>query len=419
MLDKAPTIVAFMLVIVWSIVFPNSLLAAERSFDSYEVNQAGRVPKISTIGFVTWWSHDAVGYHPAIILKIENTSGVNLTGVVIRFQGRFTDLRNGYVTVARKEIRKDFAPHQQITVPLRGPASFELPIDENAWPAIECKAMCRIGDVGDEGTQDLVITRLEPPVTMTDEEAESQLIRQTGLASVSAPYEPKRDSGQSHRRRRDSVETAMVTPTEALIATAGNLLANKRIKTSSNPAEMGEKGSSSFHVPLSLPGLGDDFYLFERYFGVPAAQNIVASKNDLTWVSYPGKGGFREVFVGSRAASGKADVIVLTVPAKLNPKENQLLAVAKLIAGKGKGQSLTPFVHAVRYLPQGRSEIARATGSDFRVVFFKLPEIHSQEAKTVLAVSRLSFDLENLLATYARRVHMLEVLLPGLAFEQN
>ena len=45
------------------------------------------------LGYVTWWSHDAVGYHPAIQLKVENTSGQDLSGTIIRFQARFTDLQ--------------------------------------------------------------------------------------------------------------------------------------------------------------------------------------------------------------------------------------------------------------------------------------------------------------------------------------
>ena len=148
---------------------------------AYCLNADERPKRISVIGYVTWWSHDAVGYHPAILLKVENTSGQDLSGTVIRFQARFTDLRNGYVTVARQEKRTDFAYHQQIPLMLRGPSSFELPIDENAWPTIECKAMSRIGDVGDEGTQDLVVTRLES-VTMTDEEVEG--IRAPGQNSL-------------------------------------------------------------------------------------------------------------------------------------------------------------------------------------------------------------------------------------------
>jgi len=136
--------------------------------------------KISAVGYVTWWSHDAVGYHPAIWLKIENNSRLDLSKSIIRLQGRFTDLHSGYVTVARKEVHLDFMPHQRNCVMLRAPSSFELPIDENAWPTIECKVMCRVGDVGDEGTQDLVVAHLDQ-IAMTDEESLAHLIKQTGI----------------------------------------------------------------------------------------------------------------------------------------------------------------------------------------------------------------------------------------------
>src|SRR5262249_35725340 len=58
--------------------------------------------KLSAISYVTWWSHDATttgGYRPSILLKLENYSGKDLTGQLIRFQARFTDLTNGIVTV--------------------------------------------------------------------------------------------------------------------------------------------------------------------------------------------------------------------------------------------------------------------------------------------------------------------------------
>jgi hypothetical protein len=395
----------------------SSCWSAERALDGDDAAPMTRLARLTTIGDVTWWSHDAVGYHPAIYLKIENTSGVNLSGMTIRFQGRFTDLRNGYVTVAREDIRRDFANHQQISVMLRGPHPFELPIDENAWPAIECKAMCRIGDIGDEGTEDLVVTRLDH-VTMTDEEALAELTKQTGLGRGPSASDFRRDLDQIRRHKHDRVEQTIVAPTKALMATAGNLLGTKA-RPNNHSLENNETSASNFALPSSLPALGDDFYLFEKYFGVPAASSIVASKNDLTWVGYPGKGSFGEVYVGSRGSTGKADILVVTIPVSLNPKEGQLLALVKLLAGKGKAENLPSFVHSVRYLPGGRSEIARSNGHDVRVISFRVPQTASQEAKIVLAVSRLQADLESTLAASARRVRMMEFFLVGLAQDEN
>ena len=351
------------------------------AFNENGTKQASPSEEISTIGYVSWWSHDAVGYHPAVIMKVENTSGGDLSSIVVRFQGRFTDLRNGSVTVARKELCRDFAPHQQITVMLRAPRSFELPIDNNAWPTIECKAMCRIGAVGDEGTQDLLVTRLEP-VAMTDEEALFQLTRQTGVG---------RGFTTSNNKE---------------------LLLNHQPKKPT--AHM-----SGLSIPPNLPALGDDFYIFEKFFGMPNPSKILSSKDDLTWVSYPGRNGFSDVFVGSRGSSGKADLIVVAIPARLSPKEEQLSMIANLIAGKFKGQNITSFIHSVRYLPGGRSEIAKAAGQDCRIIYFKVTPTAFKEAKIVLAASRLPWDLESSLATFAKRVQMLQMLLPALALDEK
>jgi len=388
--------------------------SSERATDSDDSPKM-RSPKITTLGYVTWWSHDAIGYHPAIYLKLENNSSFDLSGVIVHYQGRFTDLRNGYVTVARTEKRRDFRPHEQISLMLRGPKAWELPIDSSAWPTIECKVMCRVGDVGDEGTQELAITRLEQ-MTMTDDEALAQLTEQTGVGRV--PRIDQRDIDQSRSPRR--VEHAITSPAKALMATAGSLLGTRATTNEKqSDKEQHEKKISSINIPSSLPALGDDFYLYEKFYGLPASQGVVPSRTDMTWVSYPGRNLFEQVIVGSRASSGKADLIIVTIPARLSPKESQLAAIAKLLIGKSnRAQNLPPFAHSVRYLPSGRLEISKTQGQDFYVVTFAVPKGQGEDA-VVLAVSRLAGDLEGLLSTYSRRVQMLTFLLPGLAPESN
>lgn len=387
----------------------NQVLAADRLVDSDDLARL-RGPKITTIGYVTWWSHDAIGYHPAIYLKIENNSSTDLTGVLIHFQARFTDLRNGYVTVKRQEKRCDFLPHQQVFLMLRGPKAWELPIDSSAWPTIECKVMCRVADAGDEGTQELGVTRLEQ-ITMTDDEALAELTEQTGVGRVSRPA--IRDPEPLHQPRH---EHAITAPAKALVATAGNLLGTRakpedeRVRAENKPL--------SPTLPGSLPALGDDFYSFDKFYGLPFNQGVMPSKTDLTWVNYPGKNYFKQVLVGSRAASGKADLIVVTLGGRSSPKEAQLANIAKLLAGKySHGQNPAPFVHSVRYLPSGRSEILRSQGQDFHVLAFAVP--NSGETIVALAVSRLPGDLEGLLCGYAKRIPMLTFLLPGLAADAN
>jgi hypothetical protein len=130
--------------------------------------------QLKIVNYITWWSLDPAGYHPAVLIKVENNSGQDLTGQEIHFQGRFLNLRTTDITVARKDSRCDFIPHQRILVWLIAPDAYELPINSEEWPLLECKVMCRVGDVGDEGTQTLVITQVEK-VAMSSDEARQGL----------------------------------------------------------------------------------------------------------------------------------------------------------------------------------------------------------------------------------------------------
>src|ERR1700735_4702355 len=75
----------------------------------------------TVLGCTTWWSHDAVGYHPAMYLFLENMTGHAVGGGEIPFQGRFTDLHNGEVTVAREYKRAPVRDHDRFAILLRGP----------------------------------------------------------------------------------------------------------------------------------------------------------------------------------------------------------------------------------------------------------------------------------------------------------
>jgi len=315
------------------------------------------------------------------------------------------------VSVKRLERRQDFLPHQQINLMLRGPKAWELPIDSSAWPTIECKVMCRVADAGDEGTQELGVTRLEQ-ITMTDDEALAELTEQTGVGRVS------RSAIRDPEYRQPKHEHVITAPAKALVATAGNLLG-----TRAKPEEghdKGEKKNLIATLPSALPALGDDFYSFDRFYGLPVNQGVVPSKSDLTWVNYPGKNYFNQVLVGSRATSGKADLIVVTIPTRSISKDTQLANMAKLLAGKySHGQSPAPFVHSVRYLPSGRSEILRSQGPEFHVLAFSLANGQPAEPLVALAVSRMPGDLEGLLAGYAKRIPMLSFLLTGLSPDTN
>lgn len=125
---------------------------------------------LDALGYITWWSHDSNGYRPTILVKIQNTSNEDLTGELIRFQARFLDLRYGSVTVGRTEVHQDFGKGKVLYVLLKGRDATELSGDANEWPLLECKVMCRVGEVEDEGTQTLLITKVDA-ITMTDDDA--------------------------------------------------------------------------------------------------------------------------------------------------------------------------------------------------------------------------------------------------------
>ncbi len=235
-------------------------------------NSAPAPPKISLVSYVTWWSHDATGYHPAIYLKYENDSGHDLSGQLIKFQCRFTDVRNGYVTISRKEMRTDLEyTHRQFVI-LRGPTPFELPIDENSWPNIECKAMCRVGEVGDEGTQDLILCRLDS-ITMTDDEALEKLNRQDDIRKANFA------SGKTRKRpHTDSQEKPLVTkmPLLHLAGQTAGLVVNGKTKKSGGPGS-----SLDYSLSTKGPGLGDDFFNFEQAFRPPGGRRSQCRQMDL------------------------------------------------------------------------------------------------------------------------------------------
>jgi hypothetical protein len=392
--------VSFSLAILASSVFGLCLPVRSSAADDGGSDTASTpksVPKITAVGCITWWSHDAVGYHPAMILRIENSSGQNLVGERLRVQGRFTDLRNGYVTVARKDERLTLLKNEQMYIMLRAPSSFELPIDEFAWPSIECKAMARVGEVGDEGTQDLLITHLEA-VTMTDDEARAQLARQTDFRKV------VKVSSNSQTSQPSKAASAPDDPPKPMIATAAGLV-DKR-----------QPNEKHVNLPATLPSLGEDFYLFEKSFGIPL--QIEAAKpattradigKSLTWASYRPTPPFTTSFVGTKSGS-TADVIVVSLPVSLGLPESQYLLVAKLLAGKGLGGQLSNFTHSVRYLTSGRSEVALASGAGCHVISYKITG-DDGSPQQVIAVSRLTGDLESALIGYASQARMLHSLL--------
>src|SRR5277367_1095112 len=84
------------------------LAALMYSLNALAIAQDGvskKADPIDLLSYIAWWSHDDAGYHPAITFKYENLSGEDLTGSELRFQARFTDLRNNYLSVRRNDVK--------------------------------------------------------------------------------------------------------------------------------------------------------------------------------------------------------------------------------------------------------------------------------------------------------------------------
>ncbi len=359
--------------------------------------------KLAVRSFVSWWSHDATGYHPTVLIQVENASGRDLSGIPMKFQARFQDLRNGFVTVARKETRfeqlfVDMAPKYLM---LKGPRAFELPIDTDMWPTIEFKVMCRVGDVSDEGTQTLLVARLDS-VTMTDEDSMSRLSKQARFDS------PK----------HSSTGARPTVPSKPLAATAGSLNPPNGSGNSSSPSRHGQPGKKSSLAQFigngGLPGLGDDFYVFEKTFGRPVQTET--KDKQWVWAIYRKSIPSLNVVVGSHGHTGKADIIVVTVPAEQTQGESQLVSLARSMSGPFKAEQPSQPNHSVRYLPNGRLEVSTLAAKSYRASVMT-PEIPNVENCFVMAISRLPGNIQRLLSTESQRRDVLRFLAPMLKDE--
>lgn len=359
------------------------------------------VQKIQAQSVLTWWSHDATGYHPAVGLILENSSPRDLSGTLIRFQGRFLDLRNGYTQVAREEWDGEFHRNQQRFLKMRGPTPYELPIDKDQWPRIECKVMCRVGTVGDEATQDLVVTRIDK-ITMTDEEAMEKLRQDQGRRIVSR----KEPAYQTESRKPKETRREPVKP---LVATAGSLSPD-RPGASKVKGVAPRAGLNRLLAQTTFAGLGDDFFAFEQAFKRPRETD--AKDAGWTWARFVPDADGVEIIVGSKGRTGKADIIVAVVPSFLVSQDSQVVTLAQLLYKKHKTDRLKGPQYSVRYLPSGRVQVGTLSGTGCRgAIFFPRGQV-GNDSNYLIQLSRLPEDLDNLLSAQTKRVPMLSVYSP-------
>jgi hypothetical protein len=78
--------------------------------------------------YIAWWAHDDLGYHPAVAFLYQNETGDEIPDQ-IRFQARFMDIRNNYLSVTRSDIRPLLQKGAQRHDTLVGNESYELSID--------------------------------------------------------------------------------------------------------------------------------------------------------------------------------------------------------------------------------------------------------------------------------------------------
>jgi len=349
--------------------------------------------KLDTACFVTWWFHSALGYHPAILLRVENASGQQLSGVQMKFQARFTNLRDGYVNVAREEIRASLEKDKQLYVFLKGSRAFELPIDQSLWPKMECKVMCRVGDdSGDGGTQTLLLTKLDS-MTMSFEEAMTNLAKQPDIRLT---------------RRKPRPATPVKSPEKPLVAMAGSLAA----KDTKPKVTMGQ-----FLTSTTIPGLGDDFYSFEKKYGIPA--EFDSGTRDWTWARFQSQSPEFSVIVGSRGQTGKADLIVATVPPSQIKGEQQVTDLAKAISGKFRAEATSAPNHSVRYLPSGRLEFGTLQAKNYRAVYFVPGETQAHNNSFIVVVTRLPGNVLTILRQEAPKAKLLKFLTPVTGVEET
>ena len=97
------------------------------------------------LNYIAWWAHD----DRAITLQLLLPSRTKLARIslirLLRFQARFIEIKNNYLSVARDDIRRVLAKGgQSQPETLVGSEPYELSIDVNSWPQIECKVLYKL-----------------------------------------------------------------------------------------------------------------------------------------------------------------------------------------------------------------------------------------------------------------------------------
>ncbi len=386
-----------LLALIFIAISAATLPSAYSAEDSSSEAQTKRLAAVNSIPF---WAHDATGYHPSLCVRIENLSGSDLTGKMIKLQCRFVDLRLGHVMIARKEQRYELAPNQGINLIFHGPEAYELPIDQYQWPLVECKLMSRIGDVDDSGTEDLLVQKLES-VTMTDEEALQTLSR--GFFQHAA---------SSKRAHAKTVRKEYTKPEEPLSARALSL-SGKGSAKSVPPSSDVKPSLARFSSQPKIPGLGGEFLEFEQLYGHPVSASL--KDKGWSWIRYTKVDPGMDVYIGAKGTSSRADLIVVKIPAEEVQQESQLVGIAKAMSGKSRGQVLDHPHKTVKYQQLSEQRIRRILITTMDAPGYRLSYVNprgtsADDNNYILILSRFTGDTVPMIPELIRKAPMMRFL---------
>lgn len=381
---------------------------------SAEESEPNQSKKLAAVNSVPFWSHDATGYHPALCVRIDNISGSDLTGKLIKMQCRFVDLRLGHVMIARKEQRYELAPNQGVNLVFHGPEPYELPIDQYQWPQVECKLMSRVGDVDDAGTEDLLVQKLEA-VTMTDDEAVTALSR--GFY-----HNASNKRGRTRQVHRESPKPEYKKPEEPMSARALSLGGGGKPQSTANSIGDTKPALARFSSQAKIPGIGSEFLEFEQMYGHPVGASL--KERGWSWIRYSKQDPPIDVFVGAKGTATKADLIVVKIPAEAVQSESQVVAVAKAMSGKMRGQALEHQHKAVKYQQLSEQKIRRilVTSMDspgYRLCYVTPRGSSGDDNNYILILSRFTGDTPAMIPELIRKAPMMRFLYSALGLPEQ
>jgi hypothetical protein len=393
-------------------------------------------PQLDCTGVYTYWTHDAVGYHPCILIALESQNpAIDMTGTPINIQAQFRMLSTG-ILLRSNTITSFTMPagsRETIYASLYGKRPFDLGIDPNDWPVIECKVLAKVGDVSNDDAQDLGFYRINNK-TLSDEDAKGEL--NWRLGNLSRKKRQAAGSGQTTASKTYSAAPpSQPTPPpqpvrppvdeKPLVAVAGTLGAPLSKMPVVRPVEKERErpaASSSLQNPnlsyeqffkkADLPGLGDGFYDFEKVFGQPPGSDIDNRDNNWVWAAYR-KNPHVIVYAGSKGRTGKVDVVIAAVDTDSPLSDPQFTAYARALSAKFKSEKVGTPDHSVLYGVNGRVELTNLSGQSYRALNFTTSD-DDHNRVSIVAVSRQPMAVSELLKEEGQRTNILHFLLHGL-----